>query len=105
MSVTPLETLLAAAPTRPEEIELPGWYGGEAVAVRVKRPNFYHLLARDCVPNPLHNGGFHTESCRCFIWFCCFYHIQFLQKGLYCICKIHSDPQEGRIHEEKNHSH
>ena len=53
MSVTPLETLLAAAPTQPEEIELPGWYGGEAITVRVKRPNFYHLLARDCVPNPL----------------------------------------------------
>lgn len=53
MSATPLETLLAAAPTQPEEIELPGWYGGEAITVRVKRPNFYHLLARDCVPNPL----------------------------------------------------
>ena len=53
MSVTPFETLLSIAPTQPEELELPGWYGGEPVTVRVKRPNFYHLLARDCVPNPL----------------------------------------------------
>lgn len=53
MAVTPFETLLTLAPTQPEELTLSGWYGGKPVTVRVKRPNFYHLLARGAVPNPL----------------------------------------------------
>lgn len=53
MAITPFETLLTLAPTQPEELTISGWYGGEPVTVRVKRPNFYHLLARGAVPNPL----------------------------------------------------
>ena len=53
MAVTPLETLLEMAPTQPEELALSGWRPGTEISVRVKKPNFYTLLANNAIPNPL----------------------------------------------------
>ena len=51
MAVSSIESILQAA--APEEIAIPGWREGEEITVLVKRPNFYSLLARGAIPNPL----------------------------------------------------
>lgn len=53
MAVTPFETILASAPLQPEEIQISGWKPGEEITVLVKKPNFYALLAKNAIPNPL----------------------------------------------------
>lgn len=49
--ITPLETMQAM--TQPEEIALSGWKRGQEITVMVQKPNFYALLAKGSIPNPL----------------------------------------------------
>lgn len=49
--ITPLEAMQAAI--QPEEIALSGWRRGQEITVRVRKPNFYALLAKGSIPNPL----------------------------------------------------
>ena len=49
--ITPLETMQTM--TQPEEITLSGWRRGQEITVMVQKPNFYALLARGSIPNPL----------------------------------------------------
>ncbi len=53
MAVTSFDAILGMAPTQPEELTLSGWSPGTEITVLVKKPNFYNLLAKNAIPNPL----------------------------------------------------
>ncbi len=53
MAITSFETILGMAPTEPEELTLSGWNPDVEITVLVKKPNFYNLLAKNAIPNPL----------------------------------------------------
>lgn len=51
MPVTPMDALVQAA--APEEIVISGFKPGSEITVLVHKPNFYSMLARGAIPNPL----------------------------------------------------
>lgn len=53
MAVTSFDAILGMAPTQPEELTLSGWNPDTEITVLVKKPNFYNLLAKNAIPNPL----------------------------------------------------
>ena len=53
MAITTFDAILGMAPTEPEELTLSGWSPGTEITVLVKKPNFYNLLAKNAIPNPL----------------------------------------------------
>ena len=53
MAVTSFDAILGMAPTQPEELTLSGWSPDTEITVLVKKPNFYNLLAKNAIPNPL----------------------------------------------------
>lgn len=51
--ITPFETILETGRHEPEELKISGWKEDQEITVKVIKPNFYTMLSKNAIPNPL----------------------------------------------------